>query len=168
MSPSNQQWFKFDIPLFDEWIRKLPAEAGILLCSIVRKMAAWDKTEDTISTSQLVAMSGMREKRVRRNMRVLVNSGAPVRIVGRGKDGTTYAIDLRSDAGVQTSHEEGLHSDAGDRTEVDPLGSHSDAGDRTEVLENQHSDAGDRTRCCKSSIRTLATTTTDTQIPVRV
>jgi hypothetical protein len=162
MSPNPQQWFKFDIPLFDEWIRKLPAEAGILLCVIVRKMAAWDKTEDTISRSQLVAMSGMHEKRVRRNMRELVNSGAPVRVAGRGKDGTTYAIDWRSDAGVQTSPEEGLHSDAGVRTPVDPQGSHSDAGVQTEVLENQHSDAGVQTRCWKSSIRTLVTPTTDT------
>src|ERR1039458_2767083 len=78
MSPNPKQWFKFDLSLFDEWIRKLSPEAGILLCVLVRKMAAWDKTEDTISVSQFMAASGMKKRRVQRAIKDLLESGAPV------------------------------------------------------------------------------------------
>ena len=91
MSPSNQQWFKFDIPLFDKWIPKLSPEAGILFCVIMRKILAWDKTEDTISISQLMAASGMGERMVQRALKDLLESGCPLRKIGQSKNGSTYS-----------------------------------------------------------------------------
>jgi hypothetical protein len=116
MSPNPQQWFKFDISLY-EWIRKLSPEAGILLCVIVRKMAAWEKTEDTISVSQLMYESGMKKRRVQRAIKDLLESGAPVKKIGRGKDGATYSLDLpggvTSDATSPAAQESGgVASDA--------------------------------------------------------
>ena len=117
MSPNPKQWFKFDLSLFDEWIRKLSPEAGILLCVLVRKMAAWDKTEDTISVSQFMAASGMKKRRVQRAIKDLLESGAPVEKIGRGKDGATYSLDLpggvTSDATSPAAQESGgVASDA--------------------------------------------------------
>ena len=76
MSPDPQQWFKFDIRLFDKWIPKLSPEAGILFCVIMRKILAWDnKTKETISVSQLMAASGMGERMVQRALKDLQESG---------------------------------------------------------------------------------------------
>jgi hypothetical protein len=92
MSPSHQQWFKFDIPIFDEWIPKLSPEAGILFCVIMRKILAWDnKTKDTISISQLMAASGMKESRVHRALKDLQESGCPLRKIGQSRNGSTYS-----------------------------------------------------------------------------
>jgi hypothetical protein len=98
MSPSNQQWFKFDISLFDKWIPKLPAEAGILFCVIMRKILAWDnKTKDTISVSQLMAASGMGESRVHRALKDLQESGCPLRKIGQSRNGSTYSCGVAPD-----------------------------------------------------------------------
>ena len=92
MSPSDQQWFKFDIPIFDEWIPKLSPEAGILFCVIMRKILAWDnKTEDTISVSQLMVASGMGERMVQRALKDLQESGCPLRKIGQSRNGSTYS-----------------------------------------------------------------------------
>ena len=87
MSPNPKQWFKFDTSLFDEWIPKLPAEAGILLCVIVRKTYGEGKTEATLTVAQVTKMTGMKERSVQRNMASLLKSGAPVKMVGRDNHG---------------------------------------------------------------------------------
>jgi hypothetical protein len=95
MSPSNQQFFKVNIPLVDEWFRvtKLPSDAIVLSLHIFRKMAAWDKITDTISISQLMAASGMKESRVHRALKALAESGCPLRKIGQSRDGSTYSFD---------------------------------------------------------------------------
>ena len=98
MSPSDQQWFKFDIPIFDEWIPKLSPEAGILFCVIMRKILAWDnKTEDTISVSQLMVASGMGERMVQRALKDLQESGCPLRKIGQSRNGSTYSCGVAPD-----------------------------------------------------------------------
>jgi Bacteriophage replication protein O len=71
--------------------RSLNPEGWSLFTAIFRRTLGWDKTEDTISVSQLEKMTGMKERRIQRNMKKLVKSGAPVRVVGTGKQGTRYA-----------------------------------------------------------------------------
>jgi hypothetical protein len=95
LSPSNQQWFRVDIPLVDEWFRvtKLPSDAIVLFLHIMRKMVAWDKTTDTISVSQLMAASGMKETRVHSALKALEKSGCPLRKIGHGRVGSTYSFD---------------------------------------------------------------------------
>jgi hypothetical protein len=118
--------------LLDVWIPKLTAEEGILLVVLCRKTFGWDKMQDIISTSQLVAMTGWNERRVRRTMQSLLKTDVPVEVVGRGKHGTSYRIyDFDSDAGDRMQQTSLLHSDAGDRMQDTYSPLHSDASDRT-------------------------------------
>src|ERR1017187_3563029 len=159
MSPNpQQQWFKFNLPLFDEWVPKLSAEAGILLCVIVRKMTAWDKTEDTISVSQLMAASGMKKRRVQRAIKDLLESGAPVKKTGRGKDGATYSLDLSG-------------CEASDVTQPAVTKSSCDASDATQPADEpqlgvtspvtQRCDAIDATSPVTRCVASALTPTTD-------
>ena len=91
MSPNPQQFIQVLTGVLDEWMPKLKPECLSLLCAVVRKTLACDKTEDTISVSQLEKMTGMKDRRIQRNMKRLVESGAPVRVVSNGKQGARYA-----------------------------------------------------------------------------
>src|ERR1035437_1025122 len=91
--PNPQQFVKFPAVQWDAFQPKLTPECWSLFCAMVRKTIGWDKTEDTISTSQLIAMTGMKERRIQRNMKKLMKSGVPVRVVSTGNQGVRYAYD---------------------------------------------------------------------------
>ena len=119
MSPNPQQFIQFPTAVLDEWMPKLKPECWSLLCAVVRKTLACDKTEDTISVSQLEKMTGMGKRRVQRCMAELLKSGAPVSQIGRGRDGATYRIGTTgcdaSDATQPAATESGC--DASDATQ---------------------------------------------------
>src|ERR1019366_4473809 len=82
---------------WDIWQSKLTTEEFCLLMAIARKTYGFDKMVDIVSTSQLVLMTGMLSRTVRKYMASLLKSGVPVEVVGRGKNGTMYRI-LDSDS----------------------------------------------------------------------
>jgi Bacteriophage replication protein O len=66
-----------------EWQPKLKPDEWLLLGAILRRTYGWDEMMDIVSTSQLVAMTGMTERRVQRNMASLLKSGAPVKVLSQ-------------------------------------------------------------------------------------
>ena len=119
MSPDPQQFIQFPTAVLDKWMPKLKPECWSLFCAMMRKTLGSDKTEDTISVSQLMAASGMKKRRVQRAIKDLLELGAPVKKTGRGKDGSTYSLDLSgcdaSDATQPAATESGC--DASDATQ---------------------------------------------------
>jgi hypothetical protein len=112
--------------LWDEWQPKLKPAEWLLFCAILRKTYGWDKMMDIVSTSQLVAMTGMTERRVQRNMASLLKSGAPIEVMCRGRHGTVYRIACPdSVSGDVTRY---LSSDTGDGLQGPTPLLHSDAG----------------------------------------
>src|ERR1035441_3088338 len=103
---------------FDQWQPKLTPEEWSLLSALIRRTYGWDKMMDIVSTSQLIEMTGLHERTVRRRMASLLKSGVPVEVVCRSKSGTMYRITgIDSVTGDLTRY---LSSDTGDRMQEAP------------------------------------------------
>lgn len=115
------QFIPFPAEDWDTWQPRLTPECWSLFCAVVRKTAGWDKTSDIISGSQLEKMTGMKERRIQRNMRKLVKSGAPVRVVSTGKQGTRFSYgSIEPVTGAGLNHQPVGQSVTGDGLESSP------------------------------------------------